>query len=361
MRLPPSLLLSIGLALTLPALAVPKIEVDGQPLGGPPCVVQSGNTLVPLRSIFERLGVKVKFAPATSTITAEKTSPDQSLTTIVLKLGSRDALVKNVPVRLTTPAQAIGGTTYVPLRFVAEALGTKVTYLAAEQKIVISTGQQPVAASNPTLPPIDPFDATVDLKRLSVGNQGGILKVWDRSKKQVVLFRGIDDRGIAALSEPARTEIFASVGVAPSRVSAAADEIMGLYPTVPKKEAIALLGALGSSPSLSATNRNRLQSFVCTQLSDTDVTIRRQALLSLAIMGQPTAATTDRVVRVFETSENLWETFPVQQFFEYNAAAIANPEQVRQRISKVASLYTSYLLGYLDAAGSKPAVPNIGS
>lgn len=360
MRLQPALLLSLGLVLSLPALAVPKIEIDGQPLGGPACVVQSGNTLVPLRSIFERLGVKVKFAPATSTITAEKTNPDQSLTTIVLKLGSRDALVKNAPIRLMVPAQAIDGTTYVPLRFVAEALGTKVTYLAAEQKIVISTGQQPVA-SNPALPPIDPFDATVDLKRLSVGNQGGILKVWDRSKKQVVLFRGIDDRGIAALSEPARAEIFASVGVAPARVSAAADEIMGLYPSVPKKEAIALLGALGSSPSLSASHRSRLQSFVCSQLSDADVTIRRQALLSLAIMGQPTASTTDRVLRVFETSENLWETFPVQQFFEYNASAIANPEQVRLRVSKVASLYTSYLLGYLDAAGSKPVVPNIGS
>jgi hypothetical protein len=360
MKLKLALLASFTAAVTMPAFAVPQIEVDGQILGGPPCVVQSGSTLVPLRSIFERLGASVNFAAATSTITAEKINSDKTITKIVLKLGSKNATVRDLPFILTTPAQVIGGSTYVPLRFVAEALGTKVSYISSEQKVVIVTGAQPAAVA-PTPGKADPFDATLDIKRLSVGNQGGILKIWDRTKKQVLLFRGIDDRGIAALNDQARSEIFATIGVEPTGLSIAAQETMQSYSSLPKKECLALLGAIGSSPTLAPTNRTQIQAFVCGQLSSTDVAIRRQALLSLAIMGQPTASTTEQVVRLFETSENLWETFPVQQFFEYNAAVIPNANSVRQRVSKVSSLYTPYLLGYLDAAGTKPALPVLGN
>ena len=59
----------------------------------------------------------------------------------------------------------------------------------------------------------------------------------------------------------------------------------------------------------------------------------------------------EAVLHLYETSENLWETFPVQQYFQYHAEELRNLpyfNTVRARIAAVNSLYTENILRYLD-------------
>lgn len=68
---------------------------------------------------------------------------------IVLRIGSREASVKGEPILLTTAPTQVNGTTLVPLRFVAEALGLQVAWdpagrsitVRGEPKIVMHLGQ----------------------------------------------------------------------------------------------------------------------------------------------------------------------------------------------------------------------------
>jgi len=60
-------------------------------------------------------------------------------TSISLKLGSATATVNGAPQNLSRPAQAINGTTLVPLRFVSEALGAQVRWNDESQTVIIDT------------------------------------------------------------------------------------------------------------------------------------------------------------------------------------------------------------------------------
>ncbi|MDB5052425.1 MAG: hypothetical protein JWM44_475 [Bacilli bacterium] len=85
--------------------------------------IQNGNTLVPLRDIFEHLGAKVDWDDATKTITAVK-----GITTVKLQLGNTTASVNGESKDLTVAPQSINGSTLVPLRFVSEAFGGDVQW-----------------------------------------------------------------------------------------------------------------------------------------------------------------------------------------------------------------------------------------
>ena len=115
------------------------VTVDGAALYLPPGVsvtAQNGRVLVPLREIFERLGAKVKFDAPTHSIIATKDA-----THVILQLGDTTAIVDGTPRVLSTPAQIVGTTTMVPLRFVSEALGAKVKWSAANRTVRIITAE----------------------------------------------------------------------------------------------------------------------------------------------------------------------------------------------------------------------------
>jgi hypothetical protein len=125
--------------------------------GAPPQEVD-GSVLVPLRGVFERLGAHVHYDPATRTITAENGVTDVSLT-----LGSSTAYVNKQPQQLSEPATSTDGTTLVPLRFVAEALGAYVEWHATTNtvKIVASDTQ----SANPV--PMAETQVSQDLSTIS--------------------------------------------------------------------------------------------------------------------------------------------------------------------------------------------------
>lgn len=143
--------LAILSTLSLPATAQNiNVTVDGDIIAftGQPPVQQFGTVLVPLRGVFEKLGATVMYDAASKTIRANRGS-----TTVSLKLGDTQASVNGEPQTLALPAQAVNGTTLVPLRFVSEALGAKVQWAGASRTVIISTtGLANVPPPTPTPP-----------------------------------------------------------------------------------------------------------------------------------------------------------------------------------------------------------------
>jgi hypothetical protein len=133
---------AVAAALLAPAGAVRaqnadiNVTVDGDvvPFAGQRPVQRFGTVLVPLRGVFEKLGANVAYDPPTKTILAVK-----GATSVSLALGSATAQVNGQARTLAVPAQAVNGTTLVPLRFVSEALGADVAWRPASRTVVIST------------------------------------------------------------------------------------------------------------------------------------------------------------------------------------------------------------------------------
>ncbi len=110
-----------------------SVVLDGTPLllEVPPIRIE-GRILVPLRGIFERLGAKVIFDADAQTVTATREG-----LTIILRLGSREARVGDRIVTLDVPPLALRGRTFVPLRFVSEALGARVDWEERTRTVLI--------------------------------------------------------------------------------------------------------------------------------------------------------------------------------------------------------------------------------
>lgn len=94
--------------------------------------IEGGRTLVPLRAIFEALGAGVSWDNATKTVTASRGDR-----TVVLTIGAAEARVNGQPVRLDVPGIIRSGRTFVPLRFVSEAMGADVGWDGATRTVII--------------------------------------------------------------------------------------------------------------------------------------------------------------------------------------------------------------------------------
>ncbi|KGR76856.1 copper amine oxidase N-terminal domain-containing protein [Ureibacillus sinduriensis] len=98
-------------------------------------IVENGNTLVPLRGIFEELGATVYWNPETQTINAKKGNTD-----VWLKIGSKQTKVNGVVNYISVPAKVKNGSTLVPLRFISESLGATVDWNQKAKSIKITQG-----------------------------------------------------------------------------------------------------------------------------------------------------------------------------------------------------------------------------
>lgn len=106
---------------------------------------ENNTTLVPLRSIFQALGAEVTWNGAEQTVTAVK-----GQTSVKLKIGVQTAFVNGNPVNLQVPGKVINGNTMVPLRFVSEALGSKVGWDGITGTITItSNGNTQIDSTKP--------------------------------------------------------------------------------------------------------------------------------------------------------------------------------------------------------------------
>jgi hypothetical protein len=97
-------------------------------------IIINGRAVVPLRSIFEALGANIQWDGKNSTVHATKGKKK-----VRLKIGDLKASVDGRTVKLDQKAVIINNRTMVPVRFVSEALGSKVEWDAKNLTIHIKT------------------------------------------------------------------------------------------------------------------------------------------------------------------------------------------------------------------------------
>lgn len=114
-----------------------KITVRGRPFQSDlPPVLRSGRILIPVRAVMNALQAVVVWDEANQTITITRDH-----VVVVIRLGEIVYYVNGEPLKMDVPAQRMGNRTFVPLRFIAEALGEKVGF--AKQSGAITIGETP--------------------------------------------------------------------------------------------------------------------------------------------------------------------------------------------------------------------------
>jgi len=113
-----------------------KVQVDGTPVYFANTQPQyiNGRVLVPLRGVFEEMGANVFWNQQTHVVTATRAGTEVELT-----IGNRLASINGSPINLDVPAMVVNGSTMVPIRFISEALGAQVGWLAADRLVTINT------------------------------------------------------------------------------------------------------------------------------------------------------------------------------------------------------------------------------
>nr|CAA9277230.1 hypothetical protein AVDCRST_MAG63-3313 [uncultured Armatimonadetes bacterium] len=103
----------------------------------------SGRVMVPLRGVIERLGGNVLWDAKERVVTGAHPGSKQQFR---IRVGSNDALVNGENMTLDAPPRVTNGTTYVPLRFVSEALGAQVRWDNASRTVTITAADGSAAA-----------------------------------------------------------------------------------------------------------------------------------------------------------------------------------------------------------------------
>lgn len=132
---------------TLPPI---KIMIDGKEMSvTTPPFMENYRVLVPMRSVFQALGATVVWNGETKTITASKDNKQ-----IRLKVGSKKATVDGKSYTLDVAPQIINGHTFVPTRFVSEALGATVKW-DGKKRIVSLTSPKGSVVPKETKQPME--------------------------------------------------------------------------------------------------------------------------------------------------------------------------------------------------------------
>ena len=133
------------------------VVVNGQPMNfAQPPIVRAGRVFVPLRGVFERLGASVVYANGQINATASGRS-------ISLTIGSTAATVDGQSAAIDVAPFIVGATTFVPLRFISQALGAAVNWDDSTSTVTIQAA-----------PPPQPPPAPRPVHFVSVGPTGTI-------------------------------------------------------------------------------------------------------------------------------------------------------------------------------------------
>jgi hypothetical protein len=110
-----------------------RVLVNNHPLESDlPPVIIDGRILIPVRAVCVALGAEVVWDAINNTITITREGIE-----VVIVVGNGTITVDGLPFEIDVPAQILGNRTFVPLRFIAIALGDIVEWnpLAGEAYI----------------------------------------------------------------------------------------------------------------------------------------------------------------------------------------------------------------------------------
>ncbi|HEV3090842.1 MAG TPA: copper amine oxidase N-terminal domain-containing protein [Candidatus Cybelea sp.] len=108
------------------------VIVNGQTMSfSQPPIERAGRVFVPLRGIFEQLGASVVYSNGQINATAHGR-------TVSLTIGSTQATVAGEPAMLDVAPFIVGATTFVPLRFISQALGAAVNWDDSTSTVTIA-------------------------------------------------------------------------------------------------------------------------------------------------------------------------------------------------------------------------------
>jgi hypothetical protein len=148
----------------LPAFAAGSVTVqlNGNALNLSPAPTErAGRVFVPLRGVFENMGASVVYASGTINAQGHGHS-------VQLHIGSQQATVDGHSLTVDVAPFIIGASTYVPLRFVSQALGATVNWDNANRIVAISTGGGGPVAQTVTPRPTEA--PTADASGVQIGN-----------------------------------------------------------------------------------------------------------------------------------------------------------------------------------------------
>lgn len=100
-----------------------------------PFINEEQVAMLPLRFISEHFGAEVAWNDAKQQITVADALSEK---TIIMTIGSRTATVNGVTVQMASPAILKNGSTFVPLRFITEQLGCKVSFDGETTSVTIT-------------------------------------------------------------------------------------------------------------------------------------------------------------------------------------------------------------------------------
>jgi hypothetical protein len=119
------------------------VQVNGVPVNvNPPPTERAGRVFVPLRGVFEQLGASVVYSNGAINATGRGHN-------VSLHVGSQQAVVDGQQQTLDVAPFIIGASTYVPLRFVSQALSANVNYDGSNNIVAITTNGGAAPAPNP--------------------------------------------------------------------------------------------------------------------------------------------------------------------------------------------------------------------
>lgn len=115
-----------------------NITINGEHLQtDSPSSIVNDSALVPMRAIFEAMGAKVDWEDSTRTVTGTKDSDK-----IMLHIGDAIASLNENEIALDSPAIIVSDRTLVPVRFIAESLGSDVGWDSQTKTVMINNEEE---------------------------------------------------------------------------------------------------------------------------------------------------------------------------------------------------------------------------
>lgn len=143
-----------------------KVMIDGVQLQtDSPARIVNSSTLVPLRAIFETLGSEVYWENSTKTVTGIKNNDK-----ILLQIGNPKASLNGKEIILDSPPIIVSSRTLVPVRFIAESLGSNVDWDSKTRTVIIENKDKTQNTAQDKSNPIE-FEILelVNIERAKVG------------------------------------------------------------------------------------------------------------------------------------------------------------------------------------------------